>query len=154
MNSATKDSSRIVTDVLNSSLQSIKTVIPMEHTITPPKLLEKTLSLEFGVLIGITGDLKGKLILSGPLHIFAGIGEVMFGMALEGDMLKSFSGELGNMLGGSLSTHLYNSGITIDITSPTIIEGHSKISGFSKAIGFAIVFENQLSLNLCLAIDQ
>ena len=50
------------------------------------------------MLIGITGDVKGLLVLEGNEIVFGGIGEAMFGMPLEGEMLGSFSGELGNMI--------------------------------------------------------
>lgn len=47
----------------------------------------------------------------------------MFGMELEGEMLASFSGELGDMLTGSNSTQIMNSGVKTNITAPTIMQG-------------------------------
>lgn len=87
------------------------------------------LQLQFGVLIGITGDVKGKLILSGQTDVFSIIGETMFGTTIENDMLTSFSGELGNMIAGGLATNIVNKGLTTDITYPTILKGDTAISG-------------------------
>src|SRR5699024_11904509 len=75
-------------------------------SISKPNLIKDAINVRFGVLIGIVGDLKGKLVLAGDIHMFGLIGEKMFGMEVTGDMLSSFSGEFGNMLAGSISTNI------------------------------------------------
>jgi len=112
------------------------------------------LDLQFGVLIGFTGDLKGKLILSGEHAVFSEIGKSMFGMDIEGEMLTSFSGELGNMLAGNLSAKIEEHGIRTDITAPTIMEGKTTLSGFDKAIQLTADFENTGNMDIYLLIDE
>lgn len=139
--------------LLNGTNSAIQTVVPIKHEISKPRLLEKSLHIKFGVLIGIIGDVKGKLVLAGDAAVFGSIGEVMFGMALEGEMLASFSGELGNMLAGSLSTNIVQEGINTDITSPTIIQGDTTLSGYEKALHVTIEFSEIGEMNSYLLLD-
>ncbi|MCJ8007617.1 chemotaxis protein CheX [Lederbergia wuyishanensis] len=144
---------KTVRDLLNGTFTSFKNVIPIQHETKKPQLLGKSLHLQYGVLIGITGDIKGNIILSSNPGVFGSIGEVMFGMSLEGDMLASFSGELGNMIAGSLSTIIVENGLKTDITSPTIMEGNTTLSGYDKAIQLTIVLEEIGEMDIYLLID-
>lgn len=143
----------VIKELLNGTYASIKNVIPLKHTIDKPELIKGSIHIEFGVLIGIIGDVGGKLVLTGQRDVFSAIGQAMFNMPLEGEMLTSFSGELGNMLAGRLSTTIVNKGINTDITSPTIIEGDSKLSGFSQALKVSVLFEDVGVIHLYLLLD-
>ncbi len=136
---------------MNKSLASI---VPMDYQLSKPGLLGKTLSLQFGVLIGFTGALRGKLILAADLSVFASVGEAMFGMVVEGEMLTSFSGEFGNMLAGNLSTTIGDNGMVIDITAPTIMQGNTRLSGYDKAIHLTASLINTGDLDIYLLLDQ
>ncbi|GAB3068783.1 chemotaxis protein CheX [Virgibacillus ainsalahensis] len=149
----TKETSKYVTVILNGVLQSLNAVIPMNHEITRPKLTEGSLNLQFGVLIGITGDVKGNLILAGEIPVFALIGQSMYGMPLEGEMLESFSGELGNMIAGGLATNIVEHEIKIDITHPTIVQGNTRMSGYDKAIYISVQFEGSGEMEMYLLLD-
>ncbi|RKQ32530.1 chemotaxis protein CheX [Oceanobacillus halophilus] len=153
MPTITKEKSKHITLLLNGTIQSIKHVIPMEHQILKLQLLEHPLQLQYGVLIGLTGDVKGKLVLSGDATIFSAIGEKMFGMAIEQEMLASFSGELGNMLGGGLSTNIVEDGLKTEITAPTILEGNTKLSGYEKAIHLPLQLKQIGDLSIYLLLD-
>ena len=142
-----------VTTLLNGTIASLKNIIPINHTIGKPQLSQQSLKLQFGVLIGITGDVKGRLVLSGEPSLFGSIGEVMFGMPLQDEMLVSFSGELGNMLAGGLSTIIVENGITTDITAPTIMEGNTTLSGYVRSIELPVSFESIGELKLYLLLD-
>jgi chemotaxis protein CheX len=149
----TKESSTSITAVLNGMIASLNHVVPIKHEVNQPRIAGKNLKLQFGVLIGITGDLKGKLVLSGEPTVFGAIGETMFGMPLEDEMLVSFSGELGNMLAGGLSTNIVQNGINTDITSPTIMEGNTTLLGYEKAIQLTVNFDSIGVLDLYLLVD-
>src|SRR5690625_5093047 len=123
-----QERNKSITDLLNGTSKALDTVIPIQHKLSRPQLIEQSFQIQFGVLIGITGDIRGKLLLDGEKQTFGNIGETMFGMSIENDMLTSFSGELGNMLAGNLSTNIVDNGITIDITAPTNMEGVTQIS--------------------------
>ena len=92
---------RLLQSLWNGTNLALKTIIPTSFELTKPKLLGTSLHLQFGILIGITGDINARLVLMGTPTIFSSIANVMFGMELEGEMLVSFSGELGNMIAGS-----------------------------------------------------
>ncbi|MBO1002214.1 chemotaxis protein CheX [Pseudogracilibacillus auburnensis] len=147
------DRNKSITVLLNGTNSALKQVVPIQHQLSKPKLLNELLLVHFGVFIGITGDIKGKLVLVGEQSIFGSIGEIMFGAQINDDMLVSFSGELGNMIAGNLSTNIVNSGVSIDITSPTIIEGEAKISGHEIAIQLTTTFDRVGNLDIYLLLD-
>ncbi|MCG3083063.1 chemotaxis protein CheX [Anoxybacillus sp. LAT_35] len=144
-----------ITTILNGTIESIRSVIPLAMTIEKPSLFTQPFTqASISVLIGMTGDLRGRLMIEGHETMFGSIGETMFGMPLEGEMLESFTGELGNMIAGNLATIVFQKGITIDITPPTVLVGQTKIYGFDKAFRVPIHFENKGELQLILTIDN
>jgi chemotaxis protein CheX len=142
------------TEILNATIEAVKGVIPCELQIEKPSLTVSPFILQsLGVLIGLTGDFRGRIIIDGNEQVFGKIGESMYGMFLEGPMLESFSGELGNMLAGNLSTFVSQSGIEIDITPPTVLAGQTKLSGFDKALTLPISLQNIGQLNIVLILE-
>lgn len=132
-----------MTSVLNGTISAIKSVLPLTMEIKKPTLINQHIEQEaISVLIGMTGDLPGRLILDGSEECMGKIGEAMFGMPLEGEMLESFSAELGNMIAGNLATSLAQSNTIIDITTPTVLVGKARMSGFEQAISLPIQIEN------------
>src|SRR5699024_10541989 len=140
MVNAVDNRNRMITTLLNGTNLSLKQVVSVEHTISKPNLIKDAINVRVVLLIVIICYLKGKLVLDVDIHMFGLIGEKMFGMEVTGDMLSSFSGEFGNMLAGSISTNIASEGISIDITSPSLIEGQAKISGFKLAIQTKVSF--------------
>ena len=123
-----------VSDLLNGTIESVKTILPFDITIDQPSTLNEPLSQHsFSVLIGMTGNIEGTIIIDGNEEIFQKIGEGMFGMFLEGEMLESFAGELGNMLAGSLSTSISTHGFETDITPPTVLIKETLENKFERA---------------------
>ena len=149
----TEFKTQTITNVLNGVYVSTKNIIPLNHQTGKPSLLAQSLELQFGVLIGIVGDVTGKILFAGEKNVFALIGESMFGMKIDGEMLSSFSGELGNMIAAGLSSHMADQGIASDITSPTIMEGFTTLSGFEKAFHIQLTFENKEILHIYLMLD-
>jgi chemotaxis protein CheX len=142
--------SATITNTLNATIQSLKAVIPLNLNIGQPSMLTAPLPSEMGVLVGVTGQMRGRLVIEGPQTTFSAIGATMFGMTLEGEMLQSFAGELGNMIAGNVSTNLYQVGITIDITPPTVLVGDTKIYGFDKA--FRLPFQIDGAGEACIVL--
>jgi len=68
-------------------------------------------------------------------------------------MLMSFSGELGNMIAGSLSTNIVAQGIKTDITSPTILQGSTTLSGYDRAIHTVVQFAEIGQMDIYLLLD-
>jgi len=143
------------TEILNGTIQSVKSVIPCAIQIDKPNVINEPFTQKsIGVLIGITGDFRGRIIIDGNEQVFGKIGELMFGMFLEGEMLDSFSGELGNMIAGNLSTFVSQNGIEIDITPPTVLVGETKMFGFEKALSLPISLENIGQLSIVLILEK
>lgn len=144
-----------VTDILNGTIESVKTVLPFEITVEKPTVFTQPFSQHsIGVLIGMTGDVKGRVIIEGDKNIFSKIGEGMFGMLLEGEMLESFAGELGNMIAGKLSTTISKNGFEMDITPPTVFVGETKIYGFNKAFRLPIKLQNLGAIDVLLMVEH
>lgn len=153
LSNTTTDRNKAVAELLNGTLSSIKAVVPIDYDTKKPQLIEKDFQLAFGVLIGITGDINGKLVLAGNPETFASIGEEMFGMSLEGEMILSFSGELGNMIAGKLSTIIAENGTDINITAPTIMRGNTILSGYKQALKVALTLEGVGAMTIYLLLD-
>jgi chemotaxis protein CheX len=144
-----------VTDILNGTIESVKGVLPFEISVEKPSLFTQPYSQDsIGVLIGMTGDVRGRLIIDGNELTFGKIGEGMFGMMVEGEMLESFAGELGNMIAGTLSTFISQQGMEMDITPPTVLVGQTKIYGFEKAFRLPITIQNVGNVTIILMIEQ
>ena len=148
-------SGEALTIVLNSTLSAVEGVInaPMERE--RPNLIQAPLiQPEMGVLIGLTHGVRGRLILQASRAVFSNLGKVMYGMALEGEMLESFVGELGNMIAGNMSTTASQTGLSIEISPPTVLVGETKMSGFKTALSVPVNFVNAGKLDIVLVIDS
>lgn len=144
----------IIKGVYNGTMQTVKKIIPFEPAFGSPELIAPPLTINFGVMIGFTGDLKGELVLQSDEKFFNEIGEAMFGMPLSEEMLDSFAGELGNMIAGSLSTYLAEIEIQTDITHPTVLKGNAKLSGFKRALLVKINYGESKLLEVHLLLNQ
>ncbi|WP_051382216.1 chemotaxis protein CheX [Sediminibacillus sp. JSM 1682029] len=149
----TSEKNRVVKELYNETLKSIQAVIPLEAEIGKAKVLQESLTIPFGVLIEVTGDVQGTLVLKANDGLFGSIGEAMFGMPLEGEMLHSFSGELGNMIAGSMSTGIYEKGLETDITSPLVTsDGDKVLENFQQAIQVELTYETIGKMEIALLI--
>lgn len=80
------------------------------------------------ILIGITGDIRGQAILSLDKSMALNVvSKMMGGMEVTelNDISKSALSELGNMILGNSATLLFNAGIKVDITPPTLMIGNN-----------------------------
>lgn len=145
--------SNTLEDLHAATIESINQTLPIPYNNITVPVIHTELTFHFGVLVGITGSIKGKVLFLADTEFFSSVGELMFGMALEGEMLKSFAGELGNMISGGLCSNTFARGMSIDITSPTIMEGSTALSGFKEAIVVEMTFQNGKKLAIGLMID-
>ncbi|MBD7945237.1 chemotaxis protein CheX [Psychrobacillus sp. Sa2BUA9] len=147
--------SKHIKTLLNGTIQSLKSVIPLNLSFKSPTLMIQPFDQEeMGVLIGIVGDIKGRIIVDASSQFFSSVGASMFGMPLEGEMLESFTGELGNMIAGNLCTTVAQEGLEIDITPPTVIVGKSKLFGFHHAFRLPVETEDIGLMTVILTIDE
>jgi|SRR5690625_4010165 len=141
-----------IRELLNGTISSLKTVVPIKNQIEKPRKLVDEIQLQYGVIIGFAGDVKGNLVFTGESNTFGSIAKAMYGMPLEGEMLESFSGELGNMIAGTISTNISKSGADINITPPTVLQGSTKLTGFDQALKLKTNFENAGDINTYLLL--
>lgn len=146
---------KYITTILNSSIDSLKGLLPMSVNIQSPSLITEPYSQkELGVLIGLIGDLNGKIMIDSQTSTFREIGTQMFGMPIEGELLESFTGEFGNMFAGKLCTLLDQHSLELDITTPTVMTGTTKLNSFMKAFKLPATIDNVGELNILLTIDE
>ncbi|KIL48013.1 chemotaxis protein CheX [Jeotgalibacillus campisalis] len=146
--------SKVVTNTLNGTIYSIKNVIPLPVSIKKPHMLDRPYEQQnVGVMIGMTGDSRGQILIDGEKEAFRKLGLCMFGIELEDDMLLSFIGELGNMIAGSLAASISKSGVELDITPPAVISGKKALFGFTKAILLPFVVETVGEFTILLALQ-
>lgn len=147
--------SKHVQTVLNGIIQSLKSVLPLEIDVKPPTLMVQPFEQqEMGVLVGMIGDIKGRIVIDSTPQTFSSIGTAMFGMPIEGEMLESFTGELGNMISGNLCTFAAQSGIELDITPPTVMVGRTKMYGFQHAFKLPVHIKDTGEMTIIITIDE
>ena len=147
--------SKHVQTILNGTIHALKTILPMNINIASPSITtEPFTQMEMGVLIGLVGDLKGRIIIDGSPSIFGNIGSSMFGMPLEGEMLESFTGEFGNMIAGNLCTHAGQNQLELDITPPTVMVGNTKLYGFRQAFSLPATIHEVGNITILFTIDE
>lgn len=144
-----------VSELLECIVNSIKQVVPIPLTVEAPYLNNvKELNTGMCVLVGFTGEIGGRMLIDGDAASFGKLGETMFGMFLEGEMLHSFVGEVANMVAGTMCTLIYQKGKKVDITPPTIMEGEMKLFGFEKAIFVPFAIDNVGEMKLILLLQE
>lgn len=94
--------------------------------------------LDIAVVVGITGDMKGQVVINFSKETGKAIAsKMMGGMPVEAldDITKSALSEMCNMILGTASTELSQLGITTDITPPNLIIGeHMSMTAKEKTL--------------------
>ncbi|MFC0523217.1 chemotaxis protein CheX [Pontibacillus salicampi] len=147
--------SKSVTEIVNGTIESVKAVLPFDIYIEKPNVIQEPLiQADLGVLIGMTGDMEGRLLIEGTRECISSIGSSMFGMPIGDEMLESFTGELANMIAGNLATIVSGREVHIDITPPTVIVGATKLYGFDRAFKVPVSLLQEETLYLILMIEN
>jgi len=80
------------------------------------------------ILLGITGDIRGQATLNMTEETAKNVAsKMMMGMPVAelDEMAKSALSEMGNMIMGNAATLLFNEGVSVDITPPSLMVGQS-----------------------------
>ncbi len=112
----------------------------------------------FIVMLGITGQLHGQVILAMDKSVACQLAsKMMMGMPVDSlnDMAKSALGELMNMMMGNAMTYFSEMDILLDITPPTMFDSQNLTLnvGDSKMIGIPIEFDG-MKIELNVAIKE
>jgi chemotaxis protein CheX len=99
------------------------------------------------VLIGLTGEICGNVIITIGISFACKIASIMMGgtpVPILDEMAKSAISELSNMIMGTTATILYKNNIKIDITPPTILVGDNMSFSNDNAVIVCVplVFED------------
>jgi Predicted inhibitor of MCP methylation, homolog of CheC len=108
------------------------------------------------VVLGLIGDIRGNVIYSMTEQAASGIAALMMGMELPSfdEMAQSAVSELTNMLTANASIELAGSGITIDISTPTLMTGKfSATANCAKIVTIEMTVSGQ-PFEINLAIDK
>ncbi|MDF2821559.1 MAG: hypothetical protein K0R15_2000 [Clostridiales bacterium] len=110
------------------------------------------------IMIGVTGEMKGQVMISFTLDIACEIAsKMMMGMPVPelNELAKSAICELGNMILGNTATIFSTKGIGIDITPPTLVFGNMSFSHtFAKNICVPIIYEENKGIEINIAMKQ
>ncbi|OPJ57025.1 chemotaxis protein CheX [Alkalithermobacter paradoxus] len=146
---------------INQILNSTKEVIDMccneDIQKGNPYIKQSPYSTEdISVNIGITGDLKGQLVIAlGKNTIKYLAGQMMGGMEINDiEMAKSAMGELGNMIMGTAATKLSQMQTIIDITPPMILEGKVNITNPQQTITLPFKTKSNLNFDMNISIKS
>lgn len=108
------------------------------------------------IMVGLTGKLRGQAIFSINKGFALKIASIMMmGMPVTefDEMSKSALSELANMIMGNAATILYNRGIDIDITPPSLLVGENMQITTSKMKTVCIPLEFNESEKIDLDIS-
>lgn len=110
------------------------------------------------IMIGVTGEMKGQVILSFEDSVACDIASKMMMMPVQqlDDISTSAICELGNMIMGNASTVFSVEGIGIDITPPTICKGNVLFKGVAANLSIPVFYDGdakKIDLNLSIKVD-
>lgn len=112
---------------IKASTEVLRTIVNVEFKTGAPYLKQSPLAPDnVMILVGITGEIRGQVTLSMKKQVAMDVASsMMMGMPVTelDEMSKSALSELGNMIMGNTATLLFNNGINIDITPPTLMMG-------------------------------
>ena len=125
--------------ILNVDLRRGKLVI--KESPTP--------SMDVSIMIGITGGVTGEVVYSMPFNMVYKIAEILApGLSPEQIKIeyKDIVGELANMITGNAMNLFASTGKTIDMTTPTVVEG--------KEVTITMIKQTTLGINLYSPMGQ
>lgn len=143
---------------LMAATQVIKDVCHINFEVGKPYVKETAFDGDSVVVnIGLTGQMRGQVLLAMPSQVACDIASKMCFMQIEqlDDMSLSALSELGNMIFGNAATVLSTKGIVIDITPPSIIQGKFKLSNaYAKNICVPLNYDTDKLIELDISIKR
>lgn len=150
---------RINAEHVNTFLMAATKVISEACNLTPrvgkPYVRNGTFTSDsIVIMIGVTGEMQGQVMLAFKKEVALAIASKM--MFMEVTQLDEISTsaicELGNMIMGNASTAFSVKNIGIDITPPTLCEGNFSVSGSvaNMCIPIYVNDTDYVELDLCV----
>lgn len=107
------------------------------------------------VMLGVTGEMKGQVILDFSHEVALDIASKMCMMPMTelNELAKSAICELGNMILGNTATVFSTKGIGVDITPPTMCQGNvSFTSSYASNICVPLIYEEGRAIEINVAV--
>lgn len=109
------------------------------------------------IIIGVTGELRGQVVVGLPMPVACDIASRMIMMPVTemNELTMSALSELGNMILGNAATILSTKNIGIDITPPTMCQGTMTISSlYAKNICIPLTYDDNKVIELDVALKK
>lgn len=111
------------------------------------------------IIVGITGEIRGQAVITLDMDFSKKMASMMMmGMPVDelDELSKSALSELGNMIMGNTATLLFNNGISVDITPPTLMVGEklSISSGSMRTICVPLEAEGLGEIILDISVKE
>ncbi|MBN2898053.1 MAG: chemotaxis protein CheX [Clostridia bacterium] len=125
---------------IKATSQVFKTIANIDLSVGKPYVMPSPFeATNLVIIVGITGEIQGQAVIGMTEETAKSLASaMMMGMPVEklDDMSKSALQELSNMIMGNSATLLFNEGVVVDITPPTLMTGqHIEVStGSMKTI--------------------
>jgi len=142
---------------IKASTEVLKMITQCEFTTGKPYIKNSPFeACNVMILLGITGEIRGQASLSMSEETAMAIAsKMMMGMPVNelDEMAKSALSEMGNMIMGNAATLLFNDGVHVDITPPSLMVGQSisVSSGEMQTVGVPMNSElGQLNFDISI----
>lgn len=143
---------------LMAATQVMKDVCQMNLNVGRPYVKPTEFEKDSVVVnIGITGQMRGLVLLAMPERVACDIASRMCFMTIEklDEISLSALSELGNMIFGNAATVLSTKSIVVDITPPSIIQGDFKLSSaYAKNICVPLSYDDGKTIELDISIKK
>lgn len=150
---------KYVNPFLQSGLSIFESMVQMNLSLGKPEVASlKFESRTFIIQVGVTGEMKGQVLLAMPIENALNIASrMMGGMEITelDELPRSALGELSNMIMGNTATLFSNMGILIDITPPlSMIGTRVSLQADVQALKVPFIFEDGefISLYVCVSL--
>lgn len=140
---------------LIASTKVLKDMVFVEAKLGKPFL--NTLKFDDGsllIMLGITGEIKGQVILRFRNDIALDLASKMCMMPMTelNELAQSAICELCNMILGNAATVFSTNGVAIDITPPTVCRGNVLFSSDAANICVPVVYEKEKTIEINVSL--
>lgn len=141
---------------LMAGMQVLHDVCQLDAKVGKPTAQEAKFGTDtIVIMIGITGEMKGQVMLAFKNEVACDIASKMCMMQITqmDEISTSAICELGNMMMGNAATVFSTKGIGIDITPPTLCRGDILFSsGVTKNICIPLVYEANKAVEINITV--
>lgn len=151
-------SAEIINPFLSAATQMLKDVAQISTSIGKPAVRKAEFNKDtIVIMIGITGEMKGQVLMSFPNDVACLVAGNMCMMPTTelNELHMSAICELGNMIMGNAATIFSTKGVGIDITPPAVCVGNMAIaSSASQNICVPLNMEDQRVISVDISVKE